>query len=253
MLLVVDIGNTLTDLGVYVGEKLVSTFKTESSTSKSLDEYQSVLALYMESKKISASGIEAAIVSSVVPTLTRIWVPLIENIFKVKPLTVGPRLKTGLLLKVDHPQEVGSDLVADSVGGVSRYGNSLFIADLGTANKAIFIDKDGAYAGLVISPGLIVSQQALVARTASLPEVSLIAPTKVIGKNTADCMNSGITYGTAFQIRGLAAAFEKEVGYPLKRILTGGNAVYVKNILDDFVYDEHLLFEGLRVIDSRNR
>jgi type III pantothenate kinase len=147
---------------------------------------------------------------------------------------------------------VGSDLVADAVGGTKLYGSSLFIADLGTANKFLFVDKEMAFAGLAIAPGLAISMDALVNRTSALPEVSWAIPEKVMGKNTKDCMNSGITYGTAFQLEGFAKAFEKECGYPLKKILTGGNAMYVKDLLPDFHYDEFLILKGLCEIARRH-
>jgi type III pantothenate kinase len=253
MLLAIDVGNTLTDFGVFDEHKLIRTFLTESVSTKSADEYETILALFIQSKAINPLEIKAVIISSVVPSLTRVFSLLSEKIFHCPPVILGPRLKSGLLLKVDHPAEVGSDLVADAVGGLTGYGKGLFIADLGTANKFLFVDKEGAFAGLSIAPGLAISMDALVNRTAALPEVSWAIPSKVMGKNTKDCMNSGITYGTAYQALGFAEAFEKECGYPLKRILTGGNGVYVKDLLPSFSYDPSLLLKGLDVIFSRVR
>jgi type III pantothenate kinase len=251
MLLAIDVGNTLTDFGVFEEHHLVRTFLTESVSTKSADEYETILSLFIQSKAIDPSEIHEVIISSVVPALTRVFSTLSEKIFHVKPIVLGPHLKSGLLLKVDHPAEVGSDLVADAVGGLGYYGKGLFIADLGTANKFLFVDKEGAFAGLSIAPGLAISMDALVNRTAALPAVSWAIPAKVMGKNTKDCMNSGITYGTAYQVQGFAAAFEKECGYPLKKILTGGNGVYIKDLLSDFVYDPYVLLKGLDLIDAR--
>jgi type III pantothenate kinase len=251
MLLAIDVGNTLTDFGVFKEHQLVRTFLTESVSTKSADEYETILTLFIQSKAIDPSEIHEVIISSVVPALTRVFSSLSEKIFHVKAIVLGPHLKSGLLLKVDHPAEVGSDLVADAVGGLAYYGKALFIADLGTANKFIFVDKEGAFAGLSIAPGLAISMDALVNRTAALPEVSWVIPEKVMGKNTKDCMNSGITYGTAYQVQGFAAAFEKECGYPLKKILTGGNGVYIKDLLPDFIYDPYILLKGLDLIDER--
>ena len=253
MLLCVDVGNTLTDLGLFDGDAMVNSFKTKSDVDRSLDEYQSVLALYIESRHLVVSKVDAAIISSVVPSLTRIWTTLIENVFGAKPLILGPKLKTGLAIVTDRPSEVGSDLIADAVGALLRYGPSCLIADLGTANKVLLLDKDSCFSGVTISPGLSLSMEALVRGTAALPKVSLIAPKNVIGRNTPDSMNSGIINGTAYAIRGFALAFEKECGYPLKRILTGGNAIYVKDVLSEFAYDEFLLLKGLRAIYARNR
>lgn len=253
MLLAIDVGNTLTDFGVFKERELVRSFKTASVANKSADEYETIITLFMESHKIDAREIDEVIISSVVPSLSRVFSSLSEKIFHCQAIVLGPRLKSGLLLKVDHPAEVGSDLVADAVGGLEIYGKPLFIADLGTANKYLFVDKEGAFAGLSIAPGLAISMEALVERTAALPEVSWQVPPKVMGKNTRDCMNSGITYGTAYQALGFAKAFEKESGYPLKKILTGGNGIYIQPLLGDFIYDEFVLLKGLAIIAERVR
>src|SRR5574344_1619170 len=253
MLLAIDVGNTLTDFGVFDNHKLIRTFLTESVSTKSADEYETIRSLFIQSKSIDPREIGAVIISSVVPSLTRVFSLLSEKIFHCSPVILGPHLKSGLLLKVDHPAEVGSDLVADAVGGLSLYGKGLFIADLGTANKFLFVDEEGAFAGLSIAPGLAISMDALVNRTAALPEVSWAIPSKVMGKNTKDCMNSGITYGTAYQVSGIEESFEKECGYPLKKILTGGNGGYIKSLLPDFTYDPYVLLKGLEIIYERVR
>jgi type III pantothenate kinase len=251
MLLAMDIGNTLIDFGVFEKERLVTVYKTSSNSAKSVDEYESVVKVFLTSRKLDPFLFDDVIISSVVPALTAVFEELAEKVFFKKPILVGPHLKTGLRLKVDHPQEVGADLVCDSVGGIVLYGAPLFIADLGTANKYLLIDETGAYAGLAIAPGLSLSLSALIAKASALPEISLAIPERAIGKNTLDCMGSGITYGTAYQIEGFAASFEKESGLRLKRLLTGGNAVYVKKLLPDFLYDEGLLLKGLAAIYKR--
>jgi len=253
MLLAIDIGNTLTDLGVFEGDKLISTYKTKSDIDKSYEEYQAILAFYIQTHNLSVKNISGSIISSVVPSLSTIWAKLCLDLFKSKPIILGPHLRTGLAMKVDHPAEVGADIVADAVGAFKKYGTASVIADLGTANKVIFVDKDGAFSGVSIAPGFKISIEALIENTAVLPEVSLQVPPHAIGKNTEDAMNGGLIFGTAFAIRGLAEVFEKEAGYPLKRILTGGNAPYVKSVLNDFVYDEWLLLDGLRFIYERVR
>jgi|SRR5574344_166303 type III pantothenate kinase len=251
MLLTIDIGNTLTDLGIFDGEKLLSTYKTKSDPEKSYEEYQAIVALYIQAHQISVKDITGSIISSVVPSLARVWSKICTDVFLSKPLILGPHLKTGLPIKADHPNEVGSDLVADAVGTLHKYGPGAVIVDLGTATKVILLDRAGAFSGVAIAPGFKISIEALVENTAALPEVSLLTPKSVIGKNTEDAMNSGMIYGTAFAVKGLADAFEKEVGYPLKRILTGGNAPYVKDVLPEFTYDEWILLEGLRDIFAK--
>ncbi len=251
MLLAIDVGNTLTDLGVFEDGNLKTTFKIKSNVDRSYDEYRVIFASFLN-REAFCSDFSRAIISSVVPSLTRIWVALCEDILHIRPLLVGAGLKTGMRLAVNNPSEVGADLVADSVGALSLFGKNLFIADLGTANKYIHIDDNGAFGGVTIAPGLAISMNALVKGTASLPEVSGLITKTVIGKNTNDSMNSGILNGTVYEIEGFYRAFEKEVGHPLKPILTGGNAHFVKDLLPEFVYEEWLLLLGLREMDRLN-
>ncbi|MCQ2798390.1 MAG: type III pantothenate kinase [Bacilli bacterium] len=251
MLLAIDIGNTMTNFGVFEGDNLIATYKFETSSVTSKDDAKVKGAGFMMLHK-EVGKIDGVIISSVVPSKTSLYVDMASD-WGVKALTVGPGLKTGLKLKVDYPSEVGADLIADSVGALTKYGPGCLIVDLGTANKYILLDKDGAFAGLSIAPGVRISINALVDGAAALPEISLKAPKHVIGTNTLDCMNSGIIYGTQFEIEGFAAAFEKEAGYPLKKVITGGNSRYVIEHLNDFTYDENLTLFGLASIYAKRK
>lgn len=252
MLLVLDIGNTMTDLGIFDDCSLVKTFKTKSNTERSIDEYRVLFSSFLE-REAARFSFHRVIISSVVPSLTRIWDSLCKEIFHIRPLILGPGLKTGLKLNVENPIEVGADLVADTIGAISLFGNNLFIADLGTANKYIYVDENGSFGGCAIAPGLLISMNALVRGTATLPQVSATVTKTVIGRNTNDSMNSGILNGTVYEIMGFYESFQKEVGHPLRPVLTGGNAFYVKDLLKDFHYEEWLLLLGLREVDRRNR
>ena len=252
MLLTIDIGNTLIDFGLWDNDELSFVYKTRTKPLRSLDEYRSVLELFVMTKHLEEVKIDRAIISSVVPPLSPIFKTIVSSLFGVKAKILGPRLKSGLAIKTDNPQEVGADLVADAVGAISKYGSNLFIADLGTANKFIYIDENSAFGGCAIAPGLAIGANSLSKDTAALPEVNLLAPDHVIGKNTHDSMNSGIIFSNVYAIEGFANAFEKEVGHPLKRILTGGNSIYVKKNLPSFEYEENLLLLGLKEIDKRN-
>ena len=252
MLLAVDVGNTLTDLGFYEGDKLLHLYKTRSETSKSYEEYIATLTLFLKSEGIDKKEITGGIFSSVVPSLSEIWKRIFQEYFGVRPFFVGPKLSTGLKVDTDNPKEVGADLICDAVGAKEKYGPRCIICDLGTATKTILLDDKGAFAGCTIGTGLAVGLQALVHNTAALPEVGLVIPKKVLGKNTSDSMNSAFTYGTAFELRGLADAIEKEAGYPCRRILTGGYAPYVQPLMEEFAYEPHLVHEGLLSIYRRN-
>ncbi len=251
MLLTIDVGNTLTKFAVFDGDELVSTFKIYSETNKSEDVYRHGFLTLL--KDLDPKGeIDKAIICSVVPVLTHVWVSIAKKTLKVRPLIVGPGLKCGIPIKVDEPGSVGTDLVADALGALVEFGPSCLICDMGTATKFILLDKDGAFGGVAIAPGFGVSMDSLVKKAAALPEVSGIAPKKVIGKNTADSMNSGIVYGAVFEIKGFAQAIEKECGYPLKKILTGGYAQFVAKHLPEFELDSDLTVKGIKEIEKRN-
>lgn len=251
MLLAIDIGNTLIDFGLFKGDDLLAVYKAATKPIRSEDEYKNVFENAFKSANVSKKDIEEIIISCVVPSLTQPFIRLAKAILGRAPLLVGPGLSSGLLLRVDNPLEVGSDLVADAIGGKSLYGKNLFICDLGTASKYLYLDNDGAFAGLAIAPGFRLSIEALVEGAASLPEVTLIPPKNVMGKNTLDCMNSGITYGSAYEAKGFFEAFQKEANRPLKAILTGGNAHYISSLLPEFSFEPNLLLIGLKEIAKR--
>ena len=251
MLLTIDVGNTRTSLAFWDGEEIKHRYNTPSDPNASYDDCAAKLKLFLQAEGLYSVSVESAILSAVSPRIGEIYRQLVEAFFFLKPIVVGPHLKTGVALKVDNPREVGADLVADVAGALDRYGPKTIIVDMGTANKVLLIDENGTFAGCTIGVGLGLGHQALVHGTAALSEVSLRAPKKVLGKNTADCMNSALTYGTAFELRGLAEAIEKEAGYPCQKVLTGGYASFVKDLLQDFTYDPDLLMRGLYRIAKR--
>lgn len=251
MLLAIDIGNTMTDFGLY-GEGDPLFYRVKSKRDITLEEAIASFELFIKSKDISPKDITGAIIASVVPSLTEIHTGLCRSLFHVEPKTLGPRLRTGLKINTDNPKEVGADMIAASVGAKRLYGSCCLIADMGTANKVILLDKEGAFVGCTIGAGIGLQESSLSSGAALLPEVSLQIPGKILGKNTADCMNSGLTYGNAFVVKSLADGIEKEAGYPCKRILTGGFAHYVKELLPEFEYLPNLVLDGLVDIHRRN-
>ena len=252
MLLAIDVGNTLTDFGFFLDGELRERFSIKTESNRSQDEIQASFSLLLKDKGIEVSCIEGAIISSVVPPLTPIYQGIVLDLFGVEAKVLGPKLKTGIRVDVEEPKEVGADLIADCAGALKKYGPSCIIADLGTATKVLLLTDKGAFAGCTIGAGMAISLDAMVSKTAVLPEISLQIPNKIVGRNTVDCMNSALTYGTAFGIKGLCDAIEKEVGYPLKRILTGGYAKYVAPLLGEFDYAPNLCLEGLAAIHSKN-
>ena len=177
-------------------------------------------------------------------------------------MVVGPGVKTGLNIHMDEPRRVGSDLIVDAVAAIKEYGAPVMIIDMGTATTISIVDDKGSYAGGVILPGIRVSVDALASRTAQLPRISLEAPGHVIGKNTLDCMKSGVVYGNASCIDGMIDRMADEIGMPLaskenphgiKVVATGGlSRVIVPECRHDIIVDHALLLKGLKIIYDKN-
>ena len=254
MIILIDIGNTNIYSGIYDENKLVAEFRTHTDLNKSSDEFFNVFKSLLFTHKIDINNIDGGIISSVVPSLTLIVKKAIEDLISKEIKVVGKKLKSGLSIKIDNPSELGSDLVCDCVGGITKYGFPLIIADLGTANKVLVVDNNGNFVGCTISPGIRIGMKSLTSNAAQLMDVSLNAPSKVIGKNSIDSLNSGATYGTSCMLEGLTTKIEKELGYSCRKVLTGGNAILIKEIIsEEFVYDQSLILEGLFQIYNKNR
>ncbi|HKM11212.1 MAG: type III pantothenate kinase [Bacilli bacterium] len=253
MILTVDLGNTAIHLGFYQGDTLVKTWATSSDLRKEKSEYLTLFKRYISDEGIDPTQVQGGILSSVVPPLTNVIKEVFEKLFDIRIQVVGRRLKTGLAIHIDKPDELGADLVASAVGAKDKFGFPLLIIDLGTANKISIIDQTGAFIGAVFTSGLRVSIDALIVKTAQLPHVSLERPTHVIGRNTIDAMNSGATYGTASMLTGLIGKIEQELGYQTKHILLGGNAPFVRELLaDNVIYAPDLQHWGLKLIYDKN-
>lgn len=249
MILLVDIGNTNIYMSIHDGNQCISTYRTVTDTRKSSDDYGLLINSY-----VNSFNVEGAIISSVVPSLTNVLFYALKDRFNFVPLVVGQKLKSGMPIRMDNPLEVGSDLICDALGTIKKYGYPSLVIDLGTASKIIVVDKNGAFSGGVVIPGLKISSDALIGNAALLSGITLIPPSKVIGKNTIDAMNSGTIYGHIDSILGLIRRIENELGYECKHILTGGYAKTIEKYLDEtFIHDDKLIFEGLYYLYDRNR
>ena len=232
MLLTVDIGNTNVTLGAYNGNILSFTARLATETRKTSDQYaieiKNVLSLYLQDYR----EIEDCIISSVVPQLVNIIREAVEKLIDITPMVVGPGVKTGLNIHMDEPRRVGSDLIVDAVAAIKEYDAPVMIIDMGTATTISIVDDKGSYAGGVILPGIRVSVDALASRTAQLPRISLEAPGHVIGKNTLDCMKSGVVYGNASCIDGMIDRMADEIGINMHTVNKAYNVLrqegYVK-------------------------
>lgn len=253
MNLCIDVGNTTINVGLFEDSRLLDQFSLTVDVVKTQDEYATSIKQQVADRNIDIKLVKNIIFSSVVPVLN---IPLKEafrSIFKHDLMIIEPGIKTGLSFKVDNPLEIGNDLIADLVGAKDIYGYPCIIADLGTASKILLIDKNGYFSAALIMPGISISAENLTKRTALLPSVSLEKPKSALAKNTVEAMNAGILYGHSDMILGLVNRIEKELGYSTKHILTGGGAIFVKEILkDSFIYDPNINLIGLNIILKKN-
>lgn len=240
--LAIDVGNTLTKFGLGEGGEILSSYEFQTEPSRRRDEIRSRILGFLDGKKPGK-----AILSSVVPSLLGEYKEALQGI-SGRLIVLGPGLKTGLVLHVENPREVGSDLVAGAYAAKSLFGKNLFIADFGTATKYIYLDQEARFAGLSIAPGLEISAKALSKDASALPEVPLEIPPSPVGRNTVHCMQSGILYGRAYECLGFLDSFSKEAGVALRPILTGGNARHILPLLPGFEHEENLVLKGLLLI-----
>lgn len=253
MVLGIDMGNTNIVIGCIDNEKIYFIERLSTDKSKTDLEYVMAFKTVFDLHSIDVGKIDGAIISSVVPTVVSTVVSAVNKIIGKKPYVVGPGIKTGLNLKMDSPKTVGSDLIVDAVAGIKEYGAPLIIIDMGTATTMSVVDRDGNYVGGIIAPGVRVSMEALSSNAAQLYKVNLECPNKAIGKNTIDCMNSGLVLGAACMVDGLIERMEEELGYKTTVIATGGlSKVVVPLCKRKIIVDDDLLLKGLKIIYDKN-
>ena len=253
MILAIDIGNTNIVMGCFQDSKILFRERVSTKHTATDLEYAVTIKTALEMHHRNPKDIRGAIVSSVVPSVTNTFKRAIEKFCKVKPLVVGPGIKTGLKIRIDNPAQLGSDLVVDAVAGCQEYPAPMIIIDMGTATTFSVIDKNHNYLGGLITTGMAVSAEALVSRTSQLPRVSFDPPRSIIGTNTVECIKSGLMYGSASMIDGLIDRIQAEMGEKCTVIATGGLAGQVVPLCRNAVIlDDDLLLKGLMLIYQKN-
>ena len=254
MLLVIDVGNTNTVLGIFDNDVLVHDWRIRTVTDHTVDEYGMLIYNLYKTSKISSQNITDIIISCVVPPMLNILEPVCEKYFNLKPLIVGPGVKTGMPIFYDNPKEVGADRIVNAVAAYERYKRDLIIVDFGTATTFDYVSAKGEYLGGCISPGIMISSEALFERAAKLPRVELSKPKTVIAKDTVSSMQAGIVYGYAGLVDGLVERIKAEVKGNPKVVATGGLArIVAAETRTIEVVDDMLTLEGLYIIYKRNR
>lgn len=255
MILAIDVGNTNIVVGViYRNREIFFIERLSTDTTKTEMEYAIDLKILLELNHILPGQLEGGIIASVVPQITYILKEAAEKILKRNVLLVGPGVKNGLNIKMDNPASVGSDQIVDAVAAIEEYPLPLIIIDMGTATTMSVVDTKKNYIGGVIMPGINVSLNALTEHAAQLYGISLEAPKRTIGKNTVDCMRSGVIHGNAACIDGMIDRMEKELRQPATLVATGGLAkVIMPHCKREIIVDDDLLLKGLRIIYDKNR
>ena len=254
MILAIDIGNSNIVIGCIEGGEIQNETRIATDLVKTSDQYCFDLKNMLSLSDVPVSRLDDVIISSVVPPVLNSMRTAVLKLTGKKPFVVGPGIKTGLNILLDNPQQVGSDLIVAAVAALREYKPPLILIDMGTATTISVINKDRAYLGGCICPGVRISAEALSARAALLPGINLDQPRRAIGKNTTDCMRSGIMLGAACMLDGMIERMEQELGERATVVATGGIARFVLPMCRrEIAYDRNLLLKGLAVLYQMNR
>lgn len=254
MLLAIDIGNSNVVVGFVENGTILRKARIATDTVKTSDQYWMELKNIFGLFEISTEQIEGVIISSVVPPVLNSCRTAVKKMTGLDPMVVGPGMKTGVNVLLDNPAQVGSDLITAAAAALREYPAPVIIIDMGTATTVTVLDKNGAFLGGSICPGVRISSEALSNRTAQLPGISLEAPSRAIGRNTVDCMRSGLMLGSAMMLDGLIERMEEELGQRATVVATGGIARYIIPMCRrEIQYDHDLLLKGLVILYEKNR
>ncbi|MFO7765763.1 MAG: type III pantothenate kinase [Pelovirga sp.] len=254
MLLVIDVGNSNTVLGVYQGQRLIHDWRIATDKHRPFDEYAMVVHQLFQLCGISFGDLKDVIVSSVVPSMLSTIDGLCKKYFHLTPYVVGPGMKTGMPIHYDNPKEVGADRIVNAVAAFEQFHCALIVVDFGTATTFDVISADGCYQGGAIAPGIGISAEALFERTSKLPRVDFLQPDQVIASNTVNSIQAGIFFGYLGLVEGIVRRMKKEMQQDPKVIATGGLAAPIAAATDSIDRVEPLLtLEGLRLLYERNR
>ncbi len=253
MILVIDVGNTNIVLGVYDNDELKYHWRIATSRDKTEDEFGMVIKDLFSHVELQLSNVTGIIISSVVPPIMFSLEQMCKKYFGIKPMVIGPGMKTGLNIKYDNPKEVGADRIVNAVSAIHEYGSPLIIVDFGTATTYCFINEDKQYMGGAIAPGIGISTEALYTRASKLPRIEITKPSQVVGKNTVHAMQAGIFYGYVGQVDGIVSRMKEQSKEEPKVIATGGLATLIaKESKTIDVVDPFLTLRGLQMIYHKN-
>jgi len=254
MLLVIDVGNTNTVIGMFDDKKLVADWRIETRRGRTSDEHAMLLRQLIAVRNLSPELVDGGVLACVVPPAQAAMEHAMRNTFRIEPLIVGPGVRTGMPLLVDNPKEVGADRIVNALAAWERTQAGCIVVDFGTATTFDVISEKGEYLGGAICPGLVVSADALYREAAKLPRVPLEVPPRCVGKGTIESMQSGLVYGYCGLVDGLIQRMRDELNFPVRVFATGGQALI---IADECTHIDEvapkLTLDGLRLLYELNR
>ena len=254
MILTIDVGNSNIVIGGVEGDEIVFEARLRTESTKTSDQYCVDLKILMDVYGVDVKAVEGCIIASVVPQVLNSMQTAIKKLTGKSCLVVGPGLKTGLNIQLENPSQTGADLVVGCVAALREHKPPMIVVDMGTATTMVVLDKTGALVGGCICPGVKISMDALTERTALLPGLQLDQPKKAIGRNTIDCMRSGIMMGAAAMLDGMVERMEAELGYKTTVVATGGIGKFIIPMCKTpMIYDKDLLVKGLAALYRDNK
>lgn len=253
-LLVIDVGNTSTELGVFADNELTVRFRCITKEKRSSDELAVFISQMFELNKLKFSDIDDCIISSVVPDVNYTLTSTITRYMHIDPLMVGPGIKTGITIKCDDAREVGADRIVDALAAYSLYGSPVIVMNFGTATRYDYVNEKGEFCAAITSPGIQISADALWSNAAKLPKIELVKPDSILAKNTVTSMQAGLIYGYIGQSEYIVKKIREETGTHAKTVACGGYAKLVEPYSDVIdVYDPLLTMKGLKLIYEKNK
>ena len=254
MLLAVDIGNTNITIGIYKDNQLINNFRLTTRLQRTSDEYGIMITSFMNANHYPTNELHDVIISSVVPKINYSFSSSIIKYFHIHPIFIGPGIKTGISIRIDHPSSLGADRLVDAAGAYFTYGGPCLVIDFGTATTYDVITDKGEFIGGATAAGIGITANALSSMAAQLPEIEISRPEHLISKNTISSMQAGIVYGYIGQTEYIIDRIKKEYGETLKVISTGGLGKIIANQTDRIdIYDNNLTFKGLKIIYDKNK
>ena len=253
MLLVTDVGNTNTAIGIFAGKRLESDWRLATDRYRTADEWGQLIRNLLRLDGMDGEAVSGVAIACVVPPLESVLERMCRRYFNLEPFFISSDMDLGMMIRYESPRDVGADRIANAVAAIEKYDPPAIIIDFGTATTFDMINAQSEYIGGVICPGIGISANALFEKAARLPRVDIVKPARVIGTDTVGSMQAGLYYGYLEQIRGIVERMRSEMPGDVKVILTGGHArVFAKELGDEAIYDATLTLDGLRLLYERN-